>query len=199
MRREPATIAGRRLVKTGLSGMCTMTMALRAAGVEQLETVGDRLGIVLGLDRGGVGGVDPDQRALLVAEPDRHRRRGEHGARRLDLGGEQIVARLDLGARQAFAGEVAEAGDRGAADGAAAHLDQPVAARGHNLLKMLAVFAQVRDELIEAGGRIRASARCRRRGTRRGRPARRRPAAARRRPAGARPARPTRPGAGLPR
>ncbi len=49
---------------------------------------------------------------------------------------------LDFGAGEAFAGQVAEARDRRAAHGAAAHLDQSVATCRHNLLEMLAFFSQ---------------------------------------------------------
>src|SRR5690606_16083783 len=79
--------------------------------------------------------------------------RSEHGARRRDLGGEKIVPRLDLGARQPFAGEIAEAGNRRAADGAPAHLDQAAAGGLDNLLKMLTPFLQVGKEAGKAQGR----------------------------------------------
>ena len=85
------------------------------------------------------------------------------------------MARLDLGAGEAVAGEVAEADDGRAADGAAA---RPRSA-GRALVATTRLKGSPRSRsraigAIEAAGRIRASARCRRRGRRRGRPARRR-------------------------
>ena len=121
-------------------------------GVEKFEAVADRLLIVLRFDGGRVCVIDPDERAVFVTQPDRHRRGGEHCARRLDLGGEEIVTRFDLGPGKALTGEIAKARDRRPADGAAANFDQAAANRLYNLLKMLTSFAQTRDELGEAFG-----------------------------------------------
>ena len=64
------------------------------------------------------------------------------------------MARLDADAGEALAGQVAEAHDGGAADGAPAHLDQPADGGHHHLGERLAVIAQPADQVVEPASRI---------------------------------------------
>ena len=93
--------------------------------------------------------------AFWIARPHRHRRRGEHGAGGGDLGDEEPAPRLRLGARQAIAGEVAEARHGKAADGPSLHLDQAIGLRIDGDQEGFAAVAKARDRAIEAAGRFR--------------------------------------------
>ena len=114
-----------------------------------------RLAGILGFDGGGIGGVDPDQLAVLVAQPDRHRRHRQHGAHGFDFRGQRVVTALDLGKGQAVAGEIAETRHRRAADRGPAHLDQAVGAAGHDQCEGFAALAHADDAVVELAGRIR--------------------------------------------
>ena len=127
---------------------------LAGGGIEQLQSVRHRLAGILGFDGRRIGGVDPDELAGLVAQPDRHRRHRQHGAHGLDFRGQRRVALLHLGKGQAVAGQVAEARHRRAADRRPAHLDQPVGPAGDGEGEGLATLAHAGDALVELAGRI---------------------------------------------
>ena len=180
MRRSPATIAGRRLTKTG-SARCAASMMPRPALSSSSRPRASTSASFSASTACGIGRVDPERAPLLVAEPDRHRRGGEHRAHRLDLGREQLVARLELGARQRSPVRSRKRTSAGRADRAAAGLDQAAGRGGDGQGEGLAALAERVRRRGRAGRPIPAAARCRRRGRRRGRPARRSRRAARRR------------------
>ena len=128
---------------------------LPGGAVEEVDIAGNRHRLVGDADGGCIGRVDPGEPALVVAQPDGHRRRGERGAHRLDLGRDQLVADLHLGERQPVAGEIAKTHHRRAAGGPPLRFQQPAAGRGNRQGERLAAFAQPRDGAIDPRRRIR--------------------------------------------
>ncbi len=127
---------------------------LAAGRVDELELAGDCVILVACLDRRRIGGVDPEQAARLVAEPDRHRRHREHGAHGIHFRLEEGIARLNLGTRKSVAGEVAKTDDRRTADRAPMRHDQPVRDCRDREVEGLAALTEGSHRPIEPGGRF---------------------------------------------
>ncbi len=118
--------------------------------VEQFQSALDRIGRVLGVDGAGIGRIDENQPAILVARPDRTGQRIEQGLHGLDVGQKPVVTGGEVHQFGFDAADVAQPQHRAPGDRASFRLERPAGAGGERHHEAAALLAQGLDRVLHA-------------------------------------------------